>query len=236
MNYASPFHVFIVPDGNRRWAKKNGFFPWQGHQRGYIVFKDILEKAWELRITHLTFWALSRENIEKRSKKEIGILFQILKKGVCELKKAVISDPRKICFHATGDFEGYIPDAIARELRALEEHTLMHTGPILTLLIAYDGVWEMCRVMEQIKNRNGDFLTASISPNVIHTMLATSYLPMVDLFIRTGGEPHLSGGALMWQMQNAHLYFTDTLWPDFSSDELECAMEQFRARKQRRGA
>lgn len=236
MNHSSPFHVFIVPDGNRRWAKKNGFFPWQGHQHGYTAFKNILERAWNLDATHLTFWALSRENIEKRQKKEIGVLFQILKKGIYELQNVVRDDSRKIRFRAVGDFKHYLPDAIVRELRILEEYTAMHEGPYLTLLIAYDGVWEMCHAIEQIRNRNGDSLRTDISPKIIYTMLATSYLPMVDLFIRTGGEPHLSGGALMWQMQNAHLYFTDTLWPDFSSDELTRAVEQFRAREQRRGA
>lgn len=234
MNHLSPFHVFIVPDGNRRWAKKNGFFPWQGHQYGYAVFKNILEKAWELRITHLTFWALSRENIEKRPKREIRVLFQILKKGIRELKKAVMDDPRKIRFRAAGDFEHYLPGAIARELRVLEQYTAMHTGPNLTLLVAYDGVWEMCHAMDKIRNGNG--ATPYISPDIVQEMLATSYLPMVDLYVRTGGEAHLSGGALMWQMQNAHLYFTDTLWPDFSSDELTRAVEQFGAREQRRGA
>lgn len=234
MNHSSSFHIFIVPDGNRRWAKKNGLYPWQGHQHGYTAFKNILESAWSCGVTHLTFWALSRENIEKRPKREIGVLFQILKKGIGELKKAVVDDPRKIRFRAAGDFEHCVPDAIVRELRTLEEHTTMHTGPILTLLIAYDGVWEMCHAMEKI--RNGDSPSIDISPKIVYEMLATSYLPMVDLFIRTGGEPHLSGGALMWQMQNAHLYFTDTLWPDFSSDELARAVEQFRAREQRRGA
>ena len=72
-----PLHVFIIPDGNRRWAKGKGLAPWEGHKKGQEVFRSIVKEIWLLGVTHLTVWGLSKDNLINRSKLEISILMEI---------------------------------------------------------------------------------------------------------------------------------------------------------------
>ena len=116
----------------------------------------------------------------------------------------------------------------------LENKTKNNIGPVFTLLLAYDGAREIQEALEIIikKPNKSEY---AISELLLEN-LQTGFLPPVDLMIRTGGEPHLSAGALMWQMQNAHLYFTETLWPDFSTQELAKAIADFKSKERRFGA
>lgn len=228
------FHVFIIPDGNRRFAKSKGLASHKGHLAGYEALKIILKNIWSYNVTHFTFWALSLDNIKKRNPKEIEYLFKILETGVKELGESKEFKERKIRLRFAGSFKDYLPPKVVSKFYELEKETKNNTGPIFTLLLAYDGVKEMCEAIENIKFKI-DKTDGSIEKLMPET-LQTGFLPSVDLMIRTGGEPHLSAGALMWQMQNTHLYFTETLWPDFSNEELSKAINDFKNRERRFGS
>lgn len=227
------FHVFIIPDGNRRFAKSKRLAPHKGHLAGYIALKKILKNIWEHDVTHFTFWALSLDNVRKRTQKEIEYLFKILEKGVKELGESKEFREKEIRLRFAGSFKNHLPPKIISKFCELEKETEKNIGPVFTILLAYDGAIEICEAIKNIKN-NGDEIDGSIEKLILEN-LQTGFLPPIDLMIRTGGEPHLSAGALMWQMQNAHLYFTETLWPDFSVEELSKAIAEFKSRERRFG-
>lgn len=228
------FHVFIIPDGNRRFAKQRGLLPHQGHLAGYEALKIILKNIWSHNVTHFTFWALSLDNVKKRTPKEIEYLFKILATGAKELRKSKEFREKEIRFRLAGNFKDYLPPKVISKFYKLENETKNNIGPVFTLLLAYDGQKEMVEAIEIIRNKS------SRDEGPIKELLAenlqTGFLPSVDLMIRTGGEPHLSAGALMWQMQNTHLYFTETLWPDFGVEELAKAIANFKRRERRFGS
>lgn len=225
------FHIFIIPDGNRRFAKSKGLASYKGHLAGYETLKNILKHIWNHNVTHFTFWALSLDNVKKRTPKEIKYLFNILEKGVKELGKSKEFREKEIRIRFAGSFNDYLPSKIISKFYELEKETESNNGPVFTLLLAYDGEKEMCEAIEIIKRKSDASVKELLSEN-----LQTGFLPPVDLMIRTGGEPHLSAGALMWHMQNTHLYFTKTLWPDFGVEELSKAIAEFKRRERRFGA
>mgnify|MGYP001580780858 CR=1 FL=1 len=228
------FHVFIIPDGNRRFAKSKRLAPHKGHLAGYIALKKIIKNIWDHNVTHFTFWALSLDNVKKRTPKEIEYLFKILEKGVKELGESKEFREKEIRLRFAGSFKNYLPVKTISKFYELENKTKNNIGPIFTLLLAYDGAREIQEALEIIikKPNKSEYATSEL----LLENLQTGFLPPVDLMIRTGGEPHLSAGALMWQMQNAHLYFTETLWPDFSTQELAKAIADFKSKERRFGA
>lgn len=229
------FHVFIIPDGNRRFAKLKGLAPRNGHLAGYETLKTIIKNIWEYNVTHFTFWALSLDNIKKRAPKEIKYLFKILAAGVKELKETEEFKEKKIQFRLAGSFKNYLPPKLVAKFHELETETKNDKSPMFTLLLAYDGKKEMLQAIEKIIRQKSDKSNDPIE-ELLSKNLQTGFLPPVDLMIRTGGEPHLSAGALMWQMQNTHLYFTETLWPNFSINEFSIAIADFKRRERRFGA
>jgi len=75
-NKEIPRHIAIIMDGNRRWAKKQGLPPFEGHRRGYHRFKEIAEQCWKMGVKILTVYAFSSENW-KRDKKEVSFLMKL---------------------------------------------------------------------------------------------------------------------------------------------------------------
>lgn len=234
MENENKFHIFIIPDGNRRFAKSKRLAPHKGHLAGYETLKNVLKYIWDHNVTHFTFWALSLDNVKKRTPKEIEYLFKILATGAKELKESKEFKKGEIQFRLAGSFKDFVPPKVISKFYELENETKNNAGPVFTLLLAYDGQKEMCETVEAIK-RGPNKVEKPIEKLILEN-LQTSFLPPVDLMIRTGGEPHLSAGALMWQMQNAHLYFTETLWPDFSVEELSKAIAEFKDRERRFGS
>lgn len=231
-----PRTVFIVPDGNRRRARRLGFPTAEGHRMGFETFKKIFDAAWEYDITHLVFWAISFDNLERRTKAEIQFLYLLLHDAILEVEKKIVNDPRGIQFRAIGEWRTQLPEGLADDIRRLERKTASKDQRIFALLLAYDGVREMRTAISRLSIRDPRE-TDFPSKGLLHSYLWSSSIPNIDLYIRTGceGDPHLSGGALMLQMANAQLAFTETLWPDFTIKEFDRIMMDYKKRERRLG-
>jgi len=105
----------------------------------------------------------------------------------------------------------------------------------LTFLLAYTGIDEMVNTVSAICRKRESNAELEITPDVIKNNLWTRELPPVDLVIRTGGEPHWSAGFMMFDVAEARLYFTETLWPDFSAEEFEQAVGNYNQTERRFG-
>jgi len=106
---------------------------------------------------------------------------------------------------------------------------------LLNFFIAYDGISEMVIAIERIIKKMSHTPELIITPELIKANLFTHELPPVDLLIRTGGEPHLSAGFMMWDISDTQLYFSEKYWPEFTGHDLKEAIKSFSKRQRRRG-
>jgi len=233
-----PKHVAIIPDGNRRWARKKGFKPWIGHREGVNHFEKVLDKALELKIPYLTFWGGSWDNLTKRAKIEVNFLFKVY----TEQFKRIINDKRihqnKVRVNVFGRWREILPKETQRAIEEAMKATKNYNKYFFTFLLAYNGTDEMMDCIQKIARLNNPNKTVKVNEKLIKENLWTKDLPQVDLVIRTGcgGDPHLSAGFMMWDTAYSQLYFTDTLFPDFSSKEFEKIVKDYSKRERRIGS
>ncbi|MDP2721027.1 MAG: polyprenyl diphosphate synthase [bacterium] len=222
MAYQSlPAHVAIVMDGNRRWAKNKGLPSFKGHEAGAKALEKAVEAAGELGIKFLTVFALSTENLRKRSKTELGYLFGLM--GIVVRKKLPLLDKNGVRLNFIGDIQG-LPKELQTSLQKSKERLASNTKLTLTIAINYGGKAEIVSAVQKIKKEPSEVAESDIEEN-----LYTSGLPDPDLIIRTGGRKRFSN-FLIWQGAYSELYFTEVLWPEFDKEELKVAIDSFAQR------
>lgn len=220
-----PKHVVIIPDGNRRWAKKQGLEVWKGHEKGRKNAEDLLSHIKESGVKFLTMWGFSTENW-KRSEIEVKQLMKIFEKMIDDLKDRV--NEEKIRFYHFGR-KDRLPKKLLQKIEDLEEKTKNYTDFSFGLALDYGGRDELIRAFEKIQDYDGQ-----IDEEVINNVVDSSDFPDPDLIIRTGGEQRLSG-MMPWQSIYAEILFSSKLFPQFSKEDFTLALQTFANRKRRFG-
>lgn len=210
-------------DGNRRWAKKHQFQTLLGHQNGVRALEKILSACPELGIDTLTVYALSGENLVKRSETEISDIFGIMVNSLRTKKRQLIGENVRV--RILGKMSG-LPQKLQDCLLELVDQTKTCTKCVLQICLNYSGREE---IVEATKNliKEGMEITSENIDKILN-------YPQVDLLIRPGGEMRLSN-FLLYKSSYAELYFTETLWPDFDQNELQKAMIWYKQRNRRFG-
>jgi len=226
-------HIALIPDGNRRWARKRGLLSWQGHIEGAKTLEKILKKAWELKIPYFTFWGSSLDNVLKRPKKEVEVLFFLYQKYFQKLSKEKRIFKEKVKINVFGKWRNLFPKKLKQIIVKLIKKTKKHNNYFLTFLLAYNGTDEMLEAIKKISKKK----IKKISEKILLKNLWTGKLPPVDLVIRTGceGDPHNSAGFMMWHTAYSQFYFTKTYFPDFGPEKFERAIKNFLKRERRFG-
>ena len=227
-----PKHIAIIMDGNGRWARQRGKPRSAGHQSGVKATRNIVEHCARLRIDALTIYAFSSENW-RRPDTEVSFLMELFVKAIrSELNKL---HENNIRVRFIGELSRF-PAGLLGEINTASERTANNSGMKLNIAVNYGGRSELTSAMTQIARKvaAGEIDPDSITEDTVaqHTWLADC--PEPDLFVRTGGEQRLSN-YLLWHLAYTELAFTDTLWPDFSGDELDCIIEEFANRQRRFG-
>ncbi|WP_179996385.1 polyprenyl diphosphate synthase [Acinetobacter sp. YH16051] len=227
-----PKHVAIIMDGNNRFAKKNQMQKGEGHRSGKDVLDPIVEHCRKKHIQALTVFAFSSENWN-RPQFEVDLLMQLLETTIHEQLPRM--EKFNIALRFIGDRSRLSPHLRELMLHA-EQRTANFNSMTLTIAISYGGMWDMAQAAKQIA---ADVVVHKIDIEQIDTQLFGQYvsladLPPVDLLIRTGGDFRLSN-FLLWQAAYAELYFTQTLWPEFSIEEFDDALAVFGGRERRFG-
>jgi undecaprenyl diphosphate synthase len=232
-----PRHIAIIPDGNRRWAKKRKLAPWIGHRQGVKNFEEILAAARDMGIICLTFWAGSYDNLTKRSAVEVKFLKEIYRAHFAQLLKTKDIYTFGVKVNIFGFWKELLDNRIKKPMEEVIEKTKDHQERFLNFLIGYNGTGEMMEAIKKIVKKSKTENALTVTPELIKENLWTHDLPAVDLVIRTGleGDPHWSNGFMMWDTADSQFYFTDTLWPDFGQKEFEIAVESFSRRERRFG-
>ena len=227
-----PEHVAIIMDGNGRWANQRGKQRGMGHKKGTSAVREIIEEAADNGIKYLTLFTFSTENWS-RPEDEVGILMRLL---LSSLKKEFNRlNNNNIKLKSIGDLEG-LPHLVREELNYVVEKTKDNTGLTLTLALNYGAKEELTNAMRTIANKvkNSIISPEKVDQSMINEHLYSHYLPAVDLLIRTSGEERISN-FLLWHIAYAELYFTTTLWPDFSKEDLKKALINYGKRERRFG-
>ncbi len=232
-----PKHVAIMMDGNRRWAKKQGLGAIAGH--AYAVentVEKLIERAGEMGIQYLTLWAFSTENW-KRDSEEVSGLMNLFRKALLTKVKKFIQKGARL--KMIGDMSKFAPDiqeGMRKAMRESEENTKI----TVTFALNYGGRDEIIRAVNRYLStcedspRRMTYKDCPLTPEELEKYLDTAGMPEPDLIIRTGGEQRTSG-FLMWSGAYSELYFTETLFPDFSAEELDKAVEEYQRRARRFG-
>ncbi len=219
-----PRHVAIIMDGNGRWAQQRGQARIRGHERGAEVVRDVMTfAARHDEIEALTLYAFSTENW-KRPKAEVEFLMKLL--GRYLKKELDVYLKNNVRFHAIGDLSKF-SDTLRGLIERTEKATRHCTGLRHNLALNYGAKDEIVRAANTLEKR-GDAIT-------VESLEAALDAPeSVDLLVRTGGDHRLSN-FLLWQCAYAELFFTRTLWPDFTPQELQSIIHQFKSVERRFG-
>lgn len=222
-------HLAMIMDGNGRWATNQGKKRIEGHKRGAKVVDEITQWCVKEEISTLTLYAFSTENW-KRPKYEVEFLMKMLKDYLeSELEKY---QKYNIRFFAIGDMSAF-STPLKERIAYTQEATKSNDGLNQVLALNYGARNELSRAVqalgESVQGRSAEEIERMISSH-----LDTHSFGDVDLLIRTGGEMRLSN-FLLWQLSYAELYFTSTLWPDFTPSELEEIIADYKGRNRRFG-
>ena len=227
-----PCHVAIIMDGNGRWAQKRLLNRVRGHEKGVETVRNIVRTCRELHISTLTLYAFSTENWQ-RPKAEIKALMALLKSFLIKelpdlqeqrIRLGVIGQPQRL----PADVQKVLQDAMA--------DTAANDRMLLNLALSYGGRTEITEMVRRIADQvaRGGLSPEDIDETLVADHLYTRGLPDPDLLIRTSGEVRLSN-FLLWQLAYAEIVVTDTLWPDFSSEEFIAILAQYQQRDRRFG-
>lgn len=228
-----PLHVSIIPDGNRRWAKMHDQKPWEGHRAGAARTEEIINASRELGIKHLSFWGSSLENMTKRSFEERKALLTIYLENFTRLIENEELHKNQTRINVIGRWREQFPSPLVKILEKGILDTKDYTHGTINFFLAYSGDDEMISAVGVIAEKYAD--KKDVTREVIKEHLMTADLPPVDYLIRTGDDPHLSAGFMMWDIANAQFFFAEQLYPDFDAEIYKDVIAQYGARERRLG-
>ena len=225
---AVPRHVAIVMDGNGRWAKKRHMPRMFGHKQGVDALVRTVHACAERGIEYLTVFAFSSENW-KRPSEEVSSLMGLVLVAVAKHLAKLAGDGIRV--RIVGD-RTQVSEKLRQAWQHAEESTRHNTRINLSVAFNYGGRWDIVEACRQA-------MAAGVAPHeldeaTLNSFMALSYAPDPDLFIRTGGELRISN-FLLWQAAYSELVFTECLWPEFGTEELDAALAQYARRERRFG-
>jgi undecaprenyl diphosphate synthase len=221
-------HVAIIPDGNRRWAKARSWFPWRGHEVAVENFRSLTD--WcrnDPRVSVLTIWCFSTENW-KRDPEEVRRLMQLLEDHLTKERSDFMTKNTRFVHSGRRD---RIPASLKQLIEDIEEETKDNTSFTLHLAVDYGGKDELTRAMQKLTASH----TVDISQDIMRNALDHPEIPDIDIIIRTSGEMRTSN-FFLWQSTYAEWMFIEKHFPDFGTDDLEHALEEFDRRQRRFGS
>ena len=224
-----PDHIAIIMDGNGRWAQKRGLPRLEGHQAGAKNLRSAINHFNRLKLKHLTVYGFSTENW-KRPQEEIDGLLGLLQETIDQETRKLHENGIRI--RHLGRLDGFSP-GLQRAITTAVELTKDNKGMTLSLAFDYGGRAEILDAVRRIIEEG--IPSQKIDEQLFDSYLYTAGLPNVDLVIRTAGELRISN-FLMWQAAYSEYYFTDVLWPDFDSKEIDKALLAYSRRQRRFGA
>lgn len=231
MRTKKPASIAVIPDGNRRYAEKHSLSIQAAYARGFEKAREVIK--WSAGVPSFTFWALSLDNLVKRSALEKKILFHEMRRHIDEVLETRELSKEGIRVRFFGRLE-LLPKRLQEKIRRIEEETQENQARIVSIGIAYGGRAEL---VNAARNLALDLKTGKIREKEISEEFFEKYLwfrESPDLVIRTGAVQRLSG-FLPWQTEYSELFFSRKLWPEFERADYDAAIEFFKNTQARYG-
>jgi undecaprenyl diphosphate synthase len=225
LNNKLPQHIAIIMDGNGRWANEKGLSRTAGHEQGAKVVREITTHCNNIGIKYLTLYAFSTENWN-RPKLEVEFLMKLLDRYLKNELSTYLKN--NVRFRAIGNISKFSKN-LQKTILDTESKTSHCSGLTQILALNYGSQDEIIRTVNKMISQNIEINIDNITQN-----LDTNFASDVDLLIRTSGEVRISN-FLLWQIAYAEMFFTKTLWPDFSENELDQILKNFSERERRFG-
>ena len=226
-----PNHVAIILDGNRRWARKRGMTPQEGHYKGFTNLESLADYVFAKGVKVLSVYAFSTENFS-RAKNEVDYLMDLFAVAFKKYFERQNKNNVRIVFSGRRE---PLPKKVLKMIDEVTEKTKDNTGPIFNICVNYGGRPEIVdttkKICEMVKN--GEISIDDIDEDLFTKNLYQD-LPAIDLMIRTSGELRLSN-FLLWQNAYAEFYFPEVEFPGFDEKEFDKALEVFDKRNRRFG-
>ncbi len=223
-----PKHIVLFPDGNRRWAKDHGISISEGYLKGKDKFNDFLRWSKKRGVKVVTVFGFSSENW-KRPQDQVDFLMQVFE---TYLEKGIeVFNQEGVRVKVIGQ-KYKLSDSLKAVIEKVEEATKNNIALHLNLAVSYGGRWDIINAVKELIKQGID--PELLTEDIFASHLSTAGLPEPDLIIRAGGEMRLSNFVL-WQGAYSELYFSDKLWPDFSEQDLDLALNEFDQRTRRFG-
>ncbi|MBQ2019412.1 MAG: isoprenyl transferase [Rikenellaceae bacterium] len=227
-----PQHVAIIMDGNGRWAKQRGKERVEGHIEGVQRLRDAIKASARWGVRYLTVYAFSTENWG-RPEAEVNAIMELFCKSV--INESPELQKQGVRVQVMGDRAGF-SEKVLVYIDRIESETA--AGERLTLVLAfnYSSRSELTAAVRQIavEVAEGRYAAEEITAQTVSDHLLSAGVPDPDLLIRTSGECRLSN-FLLWQSAYTEFYFTEVLWPDFTEEEFDGAIESYMHRDRRYG-
>ena len=225
---SAPRCIGIIMDGNRRWAKAKGLKALEGHRAGGETLKNVVTWAREAGVEHVIFYTFSTENWN-RTEEEVSYLLNLI--GEFIEKEFGHFNSEGGIVHYVGDLSRFSPE-LQEILKESEAKTANNRGPHVYFALNYGGRQEILSAVKKIVSEKPE--AEEITDEYFAKHLQTGDMPDPDIVIRTSGEMRLSG-FLPWQSIYSELFFTKTLWPDFTKEEFDAILAEFAERERRHG-
>ncbi len=225
-------HIAFIMDGNRRWAKKHNLPIAMGHRKGAETLTEIAKVAKNMGVKYMTVYAFSTENWG-REEAEVNALMDLLRHYLDTGFKELKENDVRIIFIG----EKYmLADDIKQKIAQIEQQTAENKSATLCVALSYGSRQEIIQAVRQVAEEvnSGKLSLNDINVDKYTKYLYTRDIPDPDLVIRTSGEKRISN-YLLWQTAYSEFYFSDTLWPDFSKEELKHIIEDYSKRERRYG-
>lgn len=228
-----PKHIAIIMDGNGRWAKKRFLPRIAGYPKGVESAKAIVKMCIEHNIKVLSLFAFSSENWA-RPRAEVDFLMSLLLKLLQEEVDELHENQIKL--QIIGNIKN-LPIKLQQAINTAMKLTCNNIGLQLNIAINYGGRWDLVQAIQSIakKIKETDYQIENINEDFVSSHLSLSATSDPDLFIRTSGEQRLSN-FFLWQAAYTELFFTNTLWPDFTTVDFKQALDFYSSRKRKYGA
>lgn len=227
-----PRHIAIIMDGNGRWAERQDLPRLHGHIHGYQTVHTIIEAAADIGVEAVTLYTFSVENWRRPQSEVEGIMRLIADAAHQEISKLMDKNVQlRLCGRIAG-----LPEYVREALQADVEATKQNNRLVLNLAINYGGraeVVDACKAIAE-KVKSGEISTEDITEELFSQNVYQPGLPEPDLMIRTAGEMRTSN-FLIWEAAYAELHVTQTLWPDFTDDDLLKAVADYQTRVRKFG-
>lgn len=227
-NNEVPQHIGLIIDGNRRWAKKHGLPPWEGHVAGITALEDVLRELVHAGVKYISFYTWSTENW-KRAEEEVSAFMGLIR-GLFknELKRLLQEDCK---FVVLGERDG-MPQDILKMIEKAEQDSKDNTRSTLVMCFNYGGQQEVAGAARRI-------VEAGVKPEDITNELFAQYIdhpeiPPCDLIVRTSGEQRLSN-FMLWRSAYSEFIFLNKFWPDMRPADVAGILEEYNRRNRRHG-